>query len=339
MNKLLTIAIPAYNVEKYIAYCLSSCIVNINLQKYLEVIIINDGSTDNTKTIVESYRKRFPKLFHIIHKENGGHGSCINTGIMNATGKYFKILDSDDWLNTNTLESLIEQLLYETSDVILHDYYFVDSTTLQKLRIQTPFDSKKQKYTKPSSQIYTFPSICNDLYMRMHTLTFKTSILKSQNITITEHCFYVDQEYVIYPIPYITTLHYIPEVLYMYRIQNKEQSMHILNMQKNLYHHETVLKHLLKFYRNLDKTTIAPYKLKYIEKMISYCLGSQIKIYLSFSPSNIYYRKIIQLDRYMYKHYPPIYKSVKNKNIWLLRISKYSLYPLASLLYRFLYIN
>ena len=110
MKKNLTISIAAYNVENYLEKTLDSLIID-NLDK-LEVLIVNDGSKDNTKKIAQKYCKKYPNSIKLIDKENGGYGSTINAGIKEATGKYFKQLDGDDWYNTENLNRLVEDIVY-----------------------------------------------------------------------------------------------------------------------------------------------------------------------------------------------------------------------------------
>lgn len=105
--KLLTITVPCFNSESYLKRCLDSLVMG---GKDVEIIVVNDGSTDRTGEIAESYAKRFPDLVTAVHKENGGHGSGVNTGLRLASGKYFKVVDSDDWLEEDAYRELLKQI-------------------------------------------------------------------------------------------------------------------------------------------------------------------------------------------------------------------------------------
>ena len=108
--KYLTITIPSYNSEQYLERCLDSMILPAGLMEHVEIIVVNDGSTDRTGEIADDYVRRFPDTVKVIHKENGGHGSGVNAGIENAEGKYFKVVDSDDWLEENAYREILEQI-------------------------------------------------------------------------------------------------------------------------------------------------------------------------------------------------------------------------------------
>ena len=120
MSKILSVAVPSYNVEQYMNKCLDS-FSDKRLQDGLEVLIVNDGSTDRTKEIAESYVERFPLIFKLINKENGGHGSAVNAGIANATGKYFRIVDGDDWVDTDNLVQLLQLLADTNTDLVVDE--------------------------------------------------------------------------------------------------------------------------------------------------------------------------------------------------------------------------
>ena len=102
--KTLTITIPAYNAENYISKCIESLLAE-DIRNQLEIIIINDGSVDSTGKIAKAYELKYPGIVQVVNKENGGHGSGVNTGISKATGKYFMVLDSDDWFSTAELKN------------------------------------------------------------------------------------------------------------------------------------------------------------------------------------------------------------------------------------------
>ena len=124
--KLLSVVIPAYNVEKYINQCLHSFVVK-RILPFIEVLIINDGSNDATYDMAAAYERQYPDTFKVITKQNGGHGSAINMGIKEATGKYFKVVDGDDWVDPQALTALIETLRISNSDVVFHNFYWVEN--------------------------------------------------------------------------------------------------------------------------------------------------------------------------------------------------------------------
>ena len=127
-EKILTIVIPSYNVEEYLDECLQS-FINSSVMNDVEVLIINDGSLDSTPDIAIKYQEQYPDTFRLINKENGGHGSTINTGVAEAKGKYFKVVDGDDWVNTQSFVELVMRLKKTDIDLVASQYTWINHTT------------------------------------------------------------------------------------------------------------------------------------------------------------------------------------------------------------------
>ena len=154
LMKHLSVAVPCYNVEKYLHKCLDS-FSDDRLRQDLEVLIIDDGSTDSTAEIAREYVERYPDIFRLIQKENGGHGSAVNAGIANATGRYFRIVDGDDWVHTDNLIALIGLLKDTETDLVVDQKTKVDMTTEKKafyrcrpvlcLTTNTPFGCQQRR--------------------------------------------------------------------------------------------------------------------------------------------------------------------------------------------------
>lgn len=226
MNKILTVSIAAYNVEKYINETLSSCIIDKYMDE-LEVLIINDGSADKTVDIAQKYVQRYPNTFRIISKENGGYGTTVNTGIKEATGKYFKLLDGDDWFNQTALCEFIEILRQEECDLIITD--FVEKYESGRIR-QRRIDVAYGKAYSLKNQMFFLP---------MHAVCYKTYILKNNSIKLHRRILYTDTEFALYPLFYVKSFSHYPVFLYKYRLGRDGQSvsvksycMHISDMCK-----------------------------------------------------------------------------------------------------------
>lgn len=324
-QKYLTIVIPSYNSEWCIEKCVNS-ILNIKNKEKIEIIIVNDGSTDNTGKIANDLKKNKKDIIKVIHKENGGHGSAINAGIKEATGKYFKVLDSDDWIDSKNLEKFIYVLQKVDSDIIASPFCCVFPKKQKVISKQIQGIEKIQPM-----KLYDFKKICNSIHIRMHEMTIKTDILKKNNIRLNENLFYVDMEFITYPIPYINTLFYFPYSLYQYRLGEEGQSVNINNMIKNRNQHLKVLLNLNKFYQQKKEINNDNVN-SYIRNNICNMEANQIQIYLNLRTSLSNWKKIYKLEKYIQTYAVDVYEQMDRKSIWWLRTNKKVIYILASLL-------
>ena len=242
-NKILSISIPSYNVQHCLDRCLHS-LVSCKHAPEMEIIVVDDGSKDKTLEIARDYERHYPGIVKAIHKENGGHGSTINTAIKLATGKYFKNVDSDDWVDSSNLDKLIEYLkTCEDIDVVSSDYDEVDLMTGKEMPVKA---GSSLEYGK----VYTFNDInVDDCYFTIHSMTIRTQILKEMGIQLQEHTFFVDCEYILFPVPYINKFVFLEDHIYKYSKGNPNQSVDLINMVRRYDHHERVMRRVI-LYRN-----------------------------------------------------------------------------------------
>lgn len=229
MQKLLTIVVPVYKVEPYINKCLDSCVLDDEkLMNQLEVIIVNDGTPDNSAEMSREYVKRYPKTFRQIDKENGGHGSAWNVGLKEATGKYLRFLDSDDWL-TN-LDKLMSKLQSCEADVVLTNYqrYYVQRQEYVVYNSAISID-KEQPISK--ELLHTLPNGYIDL--NFWSGTYKTSILQPLYPLMAERVMYDDSILSFAPLIHGRTIIGYDIVLYNYLIGREGQSMDAKVQQRN----------------------------------------------------------------------------------------------------------
>lgn len=233
MGKILTISIAAYNVEDYISKTLESCVVNSSLQDQLEVLIVNDGSTDHTLETAKKFEMKYPELFRIIDKKNGGYGSTINSALEVARGKYFRILDGDDWLDTHVLENLLVLLKMRDEDVIF--------TNSKHVLMNKDCDLKIRVVSYGEDIANQVLQLNNESRIRwsMHNMTVRTELLRNNQVVITENCFYTDGEFVFYVMNCMENYYCIDEVLYQYRIGREGQSV---SREGRIKHREDALK-------------------------------------------------------------------------------------------------
>ncbi len=270
--KLLTIVIPTYNTEKYIRRCLDSIVIPETL-KDVEILIINDGSKDGSVAIAKEYADKYPESVKIIDKENGGHGSTINKGLELAEGKYFRVLDSDDWFDTNAYIAFLDKLKECNEDVVVTPYYqeYVYNG------VQIPFEYPGYDFDKQ----YTFKKIdiekMNDLYFTMASSTYLTEVLRRSNLKLFEKTFYVDMQFNVIPILEVNTVRFLDMHIYRYFIGRPNQSMSIESLIRNMPQHEKVLKFLIDFYVE-NKSKLSESKDKYIRRIIALMNNSHIHI-------------------------------------------------------------
>lgn len=216
MEKLLSVIVPSYNMEAYIERSVRSLLIKKNLE-LLEILIINDGSIDTTSEKSHSLEKEYPSVIKVIDKENGNYGSCINIGLQNASGKYIRILDADDYYDTDAFNLFIETLKNIESDVVLSDFSIIQENKRQKQKVLS--DSLSNRYL-------SFDSIkipCGNI--QMHGITYKTQLLRNIHYKQSEGISYTDQEWILFPFFFINNLYYIPFDIYQYCLGREGQTM------------------------------------------------------------------------------------------------------------------
>ena len=220
--KLLTFAIPCYNSQDYMEHCINSILPGGD---DVEILIIDDGSKDRTAEIADDYERRYPGIVRAIHQENGGHGEAVNAGIRNATGLYFKVVDSDDWVDADAYKKILAKLKEfaggpTTLDMLLANYvYEKEGTKHKKVMRQTGF---------PQDQVFTWSDIRHFYkghYILMHSVIYRTKLLRECGLELPKHTFYVDNIYVYKPLPHVRTMYYMDVDFYRYFIGRDDQSV------------------------------------------------------------------------------------------------------------------
>lgn len=254
-NIILTVVIPAYNVSDYIQHTIKS-LINQKYAKNLEIIVVNDGSKDDTsnlvKEIIQSYTVDTKPIIKLIDKQNGGHGSTINVGIQEARGKYIRIIDGDDWVNTEDFEKLLEKLDTEEVDIVVSDYseYIADLNII----ILKKWYESMQPYKK-----YNFDDMCYEGYgfsewgPILATANFKTKMLQEYSFKLSEKSFYVDMEFDVFSIIGAKSIKYYTLDIYRYFIGRTGQSISKESYERNYLQHEKVLFNIIDFVFNGGK--------------------------------------------------------------------------------------
>lgn len=257
--KTLSVSIAAYNIEKFINNTLNN-LCKEDVVGDLEIIIVNDGSKDNTLAIANEYQKKYPESIRVIDKENGGYGSTINASLSVATGKYYKLLDGDDWYDYENLKYLMAYLKKTEADLVITPHVLVVDETKEE-EVVEPIDKGL------INKVFTYKEYPINNRICMHQACFKTSSIQHRGIKISEHCFYTDVEYLLKCMSKCDTIVYVDYPVYMYRIGLDEQSMSVEGIKKHYRDAVKSYKELIRFrYEDQDNREYDEY---FTESMIS----------------------------------------------------------------------
>ncbi|WP_017471338.1 glycosyltransferase family 2 protein [Amphibacillus jilinensis] len=230
--KLLSVVIPCYNSQDYMSDCIESLLPG---REDVELLIVNDGSVDQTGIIADDYANKYPDMINVIHQRNGGHGEAVNTGIRHANGLYFKVVDSDDWVDIRaylkvlkTLRSLKEEEL--TVDMLISNFVYEKEGAKYK---------KVMRYDDvlPEGTIFRWKDIKDfrkSQYLMMHSIIYRTQLLRDSGLKLPKHTFYVDNLYVYQPLPLVKTIYYLNVDFYRYFIGRDDQSVNENMMIKRI---------------------------------------------------------------------------------------------------------
>lgn len=222
--KILSIAIPCYNSAEYMDKCIQSALTG---GEDVEIIIVDDGSVkDDTAQIADDYAAKYPTIIKAVHQENGGHGQAVNTGLANATGKFFKVVDSDDWLDESSYQKILKTLKKMVAedtnlDMLIANYVYEKQGAKRKRVIS-------YRNCMPVEQMFTWEDIKRfkiDQYILMHSVIYRTKMLKDCGLELPKHTFYVDNIFVFNPLPYVKNMYYVDVNFYRYFIGRDDQSV------------------------------------------------------------------------------------------------------------------
>ena len=221
--KLLSFAIPCYNSAAYMEKCVDSLLRG---GEDVEIIIVDDGSTDDTAWIADRYAESYPSIVNVVHKENGGHGSAVNAGIERAQGLYFKVVDSDDWVKEDAYMQILETLKNLTGgekvlDMLISNFVY-EKTGQNRHKVM------RSKHALPAGELFSWEDVKHfhkGQYILMHSVIFRTRLLRECGLKLPEHTFYVDNLYVFEPLPWVKNMYYLDVNFYRYYIGREGQSV------------------------------------------------------------------------------------------------------------------
>ncbi len=221
--KLLSFAVPCYNSAAYMEKCVDSLLKG---GEDVEIIIVDDGSTDATTAIADEYVRKYPSIIKAVHKENGGHGSAVNAGIDHAEGLFFKVVDSDDWVKEEPYMQILNALRELAGGEKVLDM-LVSNFVYEKVG-EKRHKVMRYKHALPIGEMFTWEDVKHfhkGQYMLMHSVIFRTKLLKECGLRLPEHTFYVDNLYVFEPLPYVRSMYYLDVNFYRYYIGRADQSV------------------------------------------------------------------------------------------------------------------
>ncbi len=267
--KLLTVAIPCYNSQDYMEHAVETALVG---GEDVEILLVDDGSTDRTAEMADQMAAEHPSVIRVIHKENGGHGSAVNAGLADAKGVYFKVLDSDDWLDREAFLKVLD-VLHEFVqeghgvDMLLANYVY-EKPSLHKHKAirydgvfpeRTVFGWRDVKRFKISQNIL------------MHSVIYRTKLLKDCGLQLPEHTFYVDNIFVYNPLPSVKTMYYLNVDLYRYFIGREDQSVNEKVMISRIDQQIKVNKLMIDAYdlEKIKNKKLRDYMVKYLTMMMT----------------------------------------------------------------------
>ena len=221
--KLLTITVPCYNSQDYMEKCVESLVVGGD---EVEILVVDDGSVDRTAEIADRLQDRYPGIVRAIHQPNKGHGGAVNTGLENASGLYFKVVDSDDKLKASAYRSILDKLreykdAEEKIDLLISNFVYDKEGQTRKKVMQ-------YRSALPVNRMFSWDETRHfrkGQYILMHSVIYRTRLLKECGMRLPEHCFYVDNIYVFEPMPGVKNMYYLDVNFYYYFIGRDDQSV------------------------------------------------------------------------------------------------------------------
>ena len=263
--KYISFAIPCYNSAAYMDRAVESILKG---GEDVEIIIVNDGSKDDTSKIAHEYEEKYPTIVRAVDKENGGHGDAVNAGLDHAEGKYFKVVDSDDWVDEEALYKILDVLKkFEEEekqvDMLLANYVYEKEGMEHKKVIE-------YKNVLPQEEIFGWNDVKHfhlGQYILMHSVIYRTDFLKLCQLRLPKHTFYVDNLFAFEPLPYVKNLYYLDVNFYRYFIGRDDQSVNEKVMIKRIDQQIRVNKLMVDAYINCKSTNkqLKAYMFSYLD--------------------------------------------------------------------------
>ena len=304
--KYISFAIPSYNSESYMSHAIETILTG---GEDVEIIVVNDGSKDRTSEIGHEYAEKYPTIVKVVDKPNGGHGDAVTKGLQHATGKYFKVVDSDDWVDEEALKKILEQIHKfeddeEEVDMLISNYVYEKVGAKRKTVIH-------YRGVLPTDKIFGWNDVGRfhmGQYILMHSVIYRTDLLKLIQLTLPKHTFYVDNIYVYYPLPHVRKIFYLDVDFYRYFIGRDDQSVNERNMIARVDQQIFVTKTMIDMYhmKEIENKKLRNYMVNYLAIMMTV---SSILLIRSKTEENL--QKKRELWRYLRKKDGKTYRKIR----------------------------
>ena len=288
--KILSVIIPTYNMAALLPRCLDSLVAAEGSEEYLEAIVVNDGSKDNSLEVAQQYAVKYPRTVRVIDKPNGNYGSTINAALPVAKGKYVKILDSDDWYDTKVLGTYLSELSEIDADMILTHFTQIGAATREVVKYNT-MGREPYEYGK----VYDLDEVLKDGYIRfflMHAITYRTELLRKINYRQTEGISYTDTEWSCYPTFYAQTICFCNLNLYQYNLDREGQTMDPKVLMRSIGQLQKVTDSMVAYY-DAHIAEVSDVRRRWLEQYFTNRLRILYKVYLldmpraNFNPDDV----------------------------------------------------
>ena len=302
MSKILTVVIPSYNVEQFLEKTVQSFLADEVIQD-IEILIVNDGSKDRTKEIGQQFEEKYPQSIKLVDKENGGHGSTINKGLSIAAGKYFKVVDGDDWVDTQAFVNYVKKLKEIDVDMVFTPFNEVYIPSMRTVKRATANVQTEKDYAL--SEVLAYMGDC----YQMHSITFRTALIQNK-LKIKD----------------VKNVMFLDYTIYQYRLGDENQSVSVTSKQKNREMHKKVVMRLLHEYEKI-KDGLAEQQTMFLKQRLTGLVYTQLDIYFSMGNA---YEECISFWKSVKDQSPEIFQSMPGFTAKMLKLNSKIGYRIAT---------
>jgi len=276
-DKVVTFVLPCYNAAAYMDHCIETLLEGArdDLQA-IEVVIVDDGSTtDSTAAKADEWQERHPGVIKAVHQENGGHGQAVNTGLAQASGTYFKVVDADDWVDVEAARALLAKLTElarsdDPVDLLITNYVY------EKV-LENTSTPMRYRGILPEGRVFGWSEVGkfgNSQYLLMHSVVYRTRLLRAIKLELPKHTFYVDNVFVYVPLPHVRTIYYLDIDLYRYFIGREGQSVNEATMVSRIDQQLRITRIMIEAFdleRDIENRRLKAYMVNYLSMMMAIC--------------------------------------------------------------------